>query len=217
MGPRDGDRGRWTLASLDSLGDSADLRAHAQQSLSLDSGDQLQPDRFEGADETNSIRVVVDAQSRVVSIDIHPQWKRQVGVDGFGSGLLSSYTAAVHESMSFSIRAALDTEPESHQAVSVPHPRAAESELGDDEWLRRTWATLHNIKAQLSRLEQADDAAQPDERTVSGPQGLVTLRLRGRSLVGIEADTGRIAFADPDQLRFDALDAFRAAALAAEG
>ncbi|HEX5542966.1 MAG TPA: hypothetical protein VFX60_15625 [Micromonospora sp.] len=213
MGPQDGDSRRWRLASLDFLGDPDELRAQAEQALRREGNDLRHTDRFEGADDTNSIHVVVDAQHRVTDIGISPQWKRRIGVDGFASALFDGYTVAMREATESAVRTALMAEPENHQDVSVPRPRTSESELGDEEWLRRTWATLHDIKAELRLLDQAEEAARLDERTVSGPEGLVTLRLRGRSLVGVEADTRRIAFAAPDLLRFDALDAFRSAAV----
>lgn len=217
MSSESSDGKRWGLASLDLLGDPDDLRAQAEQVLARYDDARPRADHFEGVDGTNSIRTTVDKQSRVVRIDIDPQWKRRIGVDGFAAALFASYTAAIHESLGAAVHAALATDLDNERNdPSVPQPRAEESELGDQAWLRRTWTTLYDIRAQLSRLEEVETTARPDERTVSGPDGLVTLRLQGRSVIGIEADTLRIARADPDQLRFEALDAFRSAALAAE-
>ena len=94
-------------------------------------------------------------------------------------------------------------------------PWAPEPDL--PEWLRASQATLDGVTAELARLSRIETSTGAGERLMTSPNGYLTLRILGQGLVGITGDDQRIRAADSEQLRLDALAAFRAAALATNG
>jgi hypothetical protein len=226
MPPLDGRDDDLTLARLDVLGDSDGLRAQAEQLMRTAGGETRAPDHHEGADESDSIWVAVDARGRVESVDISRRWREQLGVGRFADGLFEAYTAAVGKSLTAAASAALSDEQEPQAPAwpdaSIPGPDRAQPEpLEDDRaWLATTWNALDGIDAELKRLTrmEADGVGAADHDTaLSSPGGYLTVRLRGRTLVGISGNVTRIATADAQQLRLDALAALRAAQRPADG
>lgn len=225
----DGHGERLTLASLDVLGDSDELRERARRLLRERGGDTRPARRHEGTDPSGSVRVAVDGRGRVTDVDVDATWRQRVGASGFPGALFEAYTAAVRTALEAAALAAVEARstspskawpqraPEAGSRPSVgPRAPAPEREVDERAWLRRTWATLDGIDAQLSRLSQSNAAAGPGERDVSSPDGLLTLRMRGRGVTGVTGDARLLAVADPQRLRREALAAFRAAALATE-
>ncbi|MEU4555978.1 hypothetical protein [Micromonospora violae] len=204
-----------TLASLDFLGDLQDLRERVQH-LPDQLGDEFHEDaQHQGADQSDSVWVGVDARGRVTSLDISRRWRDRLVVSDFPLALYEAYTAAVRKSMEAGALASARSAP-----VSADRPRTSlalpEPELGDDEWRRARWDRLDVIRAELRRLAERDPSPSRQERAVSGPDGYVTLRLLGEDLVGITGEVGRIARADVELIRTDALAAFQRAGLCAD-
>jgi hypothetical protein len=110
-------------------------------------------------------------------------------------------------------------------------PSAVATDRDDPaRWLRATRAALDGTGAELDRLDRlatarrnaaggADRACRDSragEQVVASPSGYLTLRLRDGRLDSICGDVRRIAAAGPEQLRLDALAAFRAAGLTSD-
>jgi hypothetical protein len=234
MPPRDR-RDDLTLASLDVLGDSGALRVQAEQQLRVADGELRPSSYYAGADASNAISVSVDGRGRVESIDINRNWRERLAVGEFAGALFGAYTAAVQKSLAaaaLAAHAAEQAEP-AGQAVQAGTRQQdgarqrhaengnsdAERELDDREWLAATWDVLGGVDAELKRLariEAEGRAAADRDTSVSSPHGYLTVRLRGRGVVGISGDVRRIAVADAERLRWDALAMFRAARLTAE-
>jgi hypothetical protein len=188
------------LDSLDGLSSSDEVRVQG-------------PAPYQGADATDSVKVTVDARARMINVDVSDGWRERVGVTDFADALFDAYTAAVRKALTAAAVTALAGVPE--QRPSQP-PSMKEYTGSDVDWLRAKQTTLDRVHAELSRLATVDTAGAGREWTLSSPHGYLTLRLLGRSLAGIHGDVRRIARAGAAQLRFDALAAFRAAALTSE-
>lgn len=206
---------RLTLVSLDFLGDLEDLRGRVQQ-LPHQPGDGPHEDsQHQGADQSDSVWIVVDARGRVTSLDISRRWRERLAVSEFALALFEAYTDAVRKSVEAGALAAARRMPGSADRsptfLTLPEP-----ELGDDEWRRVRWARLDAIGAEFRRLSERESSTDREERAVSGPHGYVTLRLLGNGLIGITGEVARIARADADRMRTDALGAFEQAGLRAD-
>lgn len=212
MERQDGSRSRLSLAKLDFL--DSELRARAEQML-REAGPDLRPAACSGSDKTGTVTVVVDTQRNVEAVTIANDWRSTVGVGGFTDALFEAYTAAVQAALEQAALIELREESQAEPKAATPAQRApveAESQLDGQHWLRATWNTLHRLEAELDRLTRGPSAA--GERTLSSPEGCLTLRIRGGSIVGITGDVARIGRCDAGQLKFEALDLFRAFARA---
>jgi hypothetical protein len=203
--PEGGRRRR--LASLNWLGDIDQLRTRAEEALRQTAGSRGEGERLEGADESGSLSVTVDARSRVIDVQVNRQWRDRLEVGAFAGAVFEAYTAAVKASFEAAALAALDAEP------SVPEGSAPAVPTGIEEsdWLREVWAVLDANDAASRRLSALESPDQR-ERTLASPGGYLTLHLRGHGLVRITGDVRRIAVADAAQLRHDALVTLRALA-----
>ncbi|GII23035.1 hypothetical protein [Planosporangium mesophilum] len=217
MSPWDG-RDDLKLASLDGLGDSEALRAEAEQAVRAAGGDVSPPRYQEGADASDSVRVTVDGRGELESVDISRHWRDRLAVGGLAGALFEAYTAALTKAVSALGLAAMTGD---HALAGQPSradgnedwPRP-DPEVDEERWLAASWAMLDEIHAELRRLTalEADSAAAAHrDTTLSSPRGCFTVRLRGRDIVEITGDISRIAMAEAEQLRLDALAVLRAA------
>jgi hypothetical protein len=226
MSPPDGRDDESALASLDGLGDSHLLRAQAEQQLRASGGEVVTARHHQGGDASDSVWVTVDPRGGVESIDISRTWRDRLAVGNLGAAVLEAYTAAVQKALS---AAALATLAGDRTATRQPEWAGSddpgstwtqfESEVDERRWLAETWDVLDGVDAELHRLTALEaESATIAERdtTLSSPHGYLTVRLRGRGVVDITGDVPRIALADPEQLRLDALAVFRAAQLTGE-
>jgi hypothetical protein len=207
------DRADFGLASLDVLGDPADLEARARQAMA-ELGDDPAADRPEGADPTNSIWVTADRDGRVQSVEVSRQWRDRVEPGEFGNALLAAYGSATMKAIAAAARADL--------AESDGRPAPVAGPVGDThpdggDWLAHQRAILEQADERVRAAERLERSGPVDDadRTVVSPNGMLTVRLRGGTLVGVTSDIMSIRRADAEQLRLEILDVFRDANLIA--
>lgn len=203
---------RLKLASLDFLGDDSALREQADRAL-RGTGREVRPEERSGADQTGSVRVVVDTQREVSAVTIARDWRSRVGPSGFADALFEAYADAVQAALELAALLRLQAE-ESGPASPEREPldRSPERDVDEHTWLRDTWRTLSELNAAFdaaSRLPR-----RTDESSMSSPNDCLTLHIRGGGITGITGDVRRIAQADAGQLQFEAGSLFRAFALA---
>lgn len=209
-------RYRERLASLDSVQDTERLRQQAEPVLREGRGRTRPGGPFDGADGSGSISVRVDDRARVVAVEIDRQWRERIEVSGFPQALFEAYTAAINDAFEAAAIASLAAD-HNRRPAAPPAPAAKPSpETDDRDWLQRVWDTLDRNRAELRRLSEIDTSIRTRDRTLTSPAGHLTFRLQGHALAGITGSVARIATADAQQLRHEALATFHAAQLAAD-
>ncbi|MGC5284673.1 hypothetical protein [Micromonospora sp. DT231] len=205
---------RLKLASLDFLGDDSALREQADRAL-RETGREMRPEGCSGGDQTGSVRVVVDTQREVSAVTIARDWRSRLRPSDFADALFEAYVAAVQAALE--LAALLHLQAEDRETIPAapkrkPLDRSPDRDVDEHAWLRDTWRTLDDLDAELDAAARLP--RRTDESSMSGPNGCLTLRLRGGVITGITGDVGRIARADAGQLQFEAHSLFRAFALA---
>ncbi|WCN83822.1 hypothetical protein [Micromonospora sp. LH3U1] len=206
---------RLQLASLDFLGDDPALREQANRAL-REAGRELRPEECSGADQTGSVRVMVDTQRNVSAVTIAHDWRSRLGPSGFADALFEAYTAAVQAALELAALLRLQAEkrgpasPDQEPLDGIP-----DRDVDEYTWLRDTWRTLSDLDAELDAAAHLSRAK--GESSMSSPNGCLTLRIRGGGITGITGDVRRIARADSGQLQFEARSLFRAFELASAG
>jgi hypothetical protein len=204
--------GDLTLASLDSIGDPDDLRDQVRRQLHDGRADGQPPPVQEGADGSDSVWVSIDAQGGLVGVEISRQWRDRIGPADFPSALFDAYTEATRKVLTASALAKFTGTAEPPPAAQPD--RSADRPVDGRDWLAQTWVALDEVETELDRLARLDAAASGStagERTVPGPDGLLTARVRGANIVGVTGSTARIAAAGVEQLRHEATAVLRAA------
>jgi hypothetical protein len=207
------------LASLDFMGSTAELEAKAQAALKTAGGDYSIPESQEGADSTGSIRVTVDQLGAVVDVHVGREWRDRLKPAEFAAGLFAAYRAAVTRAVAAQGMASLlkdqgktieEREREEHRR-SVQIQESLSYSPPDDErsWLRTAWDKLYELDNRLHNLGRAEPGVA--QTRVPSPYGHLVLTHQGATITGITGDAERIASADPQQLRAEALAIFRAA------
>lgn len=193
--------------SPDFLGTTEDLRRQVQDELRALGG--RVPERFEVADPTGAVRLLVRRDGRVEDIDII---RERLAHNGFGAALGAAYVASVRESLTAQALAAFadpdSPAPTAPPAAADPAPRYAE--LADLSARIRRVADETDRRVEETR-KLLSQPMQPEEHTVTSPAGYVRLALRGRRIVTITADEPRIPGAYLSRLRADVLAALRLA------
>jgi hypothetical protein len=209
------DRADFGLASLDALGDPADLEAKARQAMA-ELGDDLTADRPEGADPTNSIWVTADRDGRVQSVEVSRQWRDRIEPGEFGNALFQAYGSATMKAIAAAARSDLAEHGGRPASVVVADPVADTYPDGGD-WLARQREILERADERVRAAERLERSGPVDDadRTVVSPNGMLTVRLRGSTLVGVTSDIMSIRRADAEALRLEILDVFRDANLVA--
>ena len=221
----DRSEGGWTLASLDSLGDPAELEAQARRQIAEMGGNAPQPgSRVEGADATNSIWVSIDTEGRVEGIEVSRNWRDRLDPGAFGSALLEAYKNAQDKTVQARAVAAFiamsEGRPRYRTAPVVPAAREPNPEDDPERWLAETLEAINKITDRVKAMERGEtvpDQPALGETVVKSPNELLTLRYQGRQIVEITGEVMQIRRTDPESLRLEALDLFRAAGLTADG
>ncbi|MGN9811432.1 hypothetical protein ACTMSW_19005 [Micromonospora sp. BQ11] len=203
--------GYLSLTSLEFLGDESVLREQVERTL-RGSSIPLQAGSCHGADVTGSVSVVVDASRRVESVVVGREWRSEVGGPGFPAALFDAYTNALGAALEQAAMVRLQEERHDPSTPRRPTTSEAYVEADEDAWSRATWRTLRGLDAELARVAGLRDAVV--EETMSSTTGLLTLRIRAGSIVGISGDTRRIARADAGELQFEASSLLRSFDLA---
>ncbi|MGQ5262064.1 hypothetical protein ACTWLT_15050 [Micromonospora sp. ZYX-F-536] len=206
---------RLKLASLDFLGDDSALREQADRAL-REAGREPRPEECSGADQSGSIRVVVDTQRKVSAVTIARDWRSQPGPSGFADALFEAYAAAVQAALE--LAALLHLQAEARGPASSdqePLDRSPDRDVDEYTWLRDTWRTLSDLEAELDAAARLSRVK--GESSMSSPNGCLSLHIRGGGITGITGDVRRIAREDAGQLQFEALSVFRAFELASAG
>ncbi|MEU8082565.1 YbaB/EbfC family nucleoid-associated protein [Micromonospora sp. NPDC049101] len=202
---------RLRLASLDFLGDDSVLRKQADRAL-RETGRELRPEECSGADQSGSVRVVINAQREVSAVTIARDWRSRLGPSGFADALFEAYAAAVQAAVELAALLHLQAEERGPAAPERrPLDRSPERDVDEHTWLRATWRTLDDLDAEL---DAARLPRRTDESSMSSPNGCLTLHISGGGITGITGDARRIARADAGQLQFEARSVFRAFELA---
>jgi hypothetical protein len=209
------ERADFGLASLDVLGDPADLEAKARQAMAELGGDPT-ADRPEGTDATNSIWVTTDRDGRIQSVEVSRQWRERIEPGEFGNALFQAYGSATMKAIAAAARSDL---PGGDGPARRPAPAdPAEGFLDGGDWLAHMRAVLEQAEERVRAAEGRQHGAVDDaDRVVVSPNGMLSVRLRGTTLVGISSDIMSIRRADAEQLRLEILDVFRDAGLVAQG
>ncbi|HEY8473785.1 MAG TPA: hypothetical protein VIL37_14280 [Natronosporangium sp.] len=210
------------LASLDWLGDPAELKARARAELA-GAGVTRPPDRLFGTDPTGAIRVDVDEHGQVTAVEIGWQWADRLDPVRLGPALLAAYRNARTTALAARvIRSILDDEP-AEPAVPPPAPDPAPVDSAGryddlDGWLREVQHGIDRATAELAELERElpGGPPPPPPTEVASPGRLFRMVRQGPVIAGITADPTGVELVDPDQLGAEALGLFRAAALAAD-
>lgn len=190
------------------LGDPEAIRARAAEGRAMRTPEPA--DQYDGAEATRSVWVSVDPRCRLLSVDISATWRQRLAVDDFAGAVFDAYTSAVRTALVAEDARYAPRTPRQAEPVPLNSGQDLETWLAAGrEWLAATDERLAGLDDAATRFANADD----DVREVSGPAGYVTLRLRGGALTGITASTAGLKSANPNLLRRDVLDAFRAAGL----
>ncbi|HEY3507123.1 MAG TPA: hypothetical protein VGN37_30560 [Actinocatenispora sp.] len=231
--PSDTDDGFRALRSVDFLGGTEDLRRRLEEELRALGG--RVPERFEVADPSGAVRLLVRRDGRVEGVEIH---RERLPRNGFGAALSAAYVASVRESLNAQALASLADPappPKPAPAPDGPTPDGLASANGpadapapadgpaDGPVPATRYGGIEDLSARIRRLadetsrrvEEAEALlarpALPEERTVHSPAGYVRLAVRGRRIVAITADEHRIPDAYVERLRTDVLAALRSA------
>ena len=200
-----------TLPDLSWMGDPETLREQAEAMLRAGRADLGPATEYEGADESGSVKVVVDPKGRVVDVIVLPVWTDELGADRLAGGVYGAYVAAVQKAMAIERATRTDRRASDEQDTGWPAvPEPGEADF--DTWLAAVAATNAEARARLARLAQPEPP-RPEEEFRS-PGGLLTLRVRGGDLVSVEGNADGLRWTDVNALRHDALAVFRAAGLA---
>ncbi len=212
------------LASLDFMGTTAELEAKAKAAVIAAGSDFTPPPRQEGADGSGAVRVTVDRQGTVVEVQIGREWRDKLKAAEFPAALLAAYHAAAARAIEVEGLARLVAEqsmtPQEREAQE--RQRSAQVRAGldysppedDRAWLAATWGKIYELDEKLHNLSRPDPTEQQQTR-VPSPQGYLVLTHRGTTITAITGDAERIAAADQQRLRTEALAIFRVAQHAA--
>ena len=166
---------------------------------------------YRGADEAGAVWVSVDRQGRLADVEISTSWRRRLGADRFADALFTAYQAAA--------RKAADANPAGvRYALTLPAVPDIDPDADVDTWLTQSRAALRALDERLAEVSKANALARArlaDARTVRGPNGYVTLQVRGGNLIGVIGAAAGLKTANPAMVREDVLGAFRSADLAA--
>jgi hypothetical protein len=186
------------------------------------------PDRQDGTDESDSVRVTVDARARVQNVEVSRRWPERLDPTQLPAAIFAAYTSAVQQAFTSAAASALAAEQDRAEPDLAQRQRfddeptatalpSAGDPADDREWLAAIWSTLDDVHATLSRTAgSAARGARADDTTVSSPHGHLVVHLRGRGLTGITGNPRQIRTATAEQLRAEALAVFRAAGLTGE-
>jgi hypothetical protein len=200
------------LASLDLIGDPAELRERVRREARVAAAAGPPPPVQEGADGTDSVRVALDSRGGPAAVELSRDWRDRLGPGDLPAALYDAYADAVRKVVTAAALARFG-ESSSPDVPAPGHPVAAPAldEESDERWLARTWAALDEVEGELYRLERLDAGAGVADRTVTGPAGLLSARVRGGTVVAVTGDAARIAAAGTDRLRHEAVAVLRAA------
>jgi hypothetical protein len=221
-----------TLAEVGAPGDLTDVREQARALLGPDGVNRLSGP-FEGADTADAVWVSVNARAAVESIEISRNWSAKLGPGDMANAVFEAYQAAMQKAFAAAALTSIDppadgpasAPPASAPPASAPAsvsasaststsaPASTSAFLRDDEddeqWLAGIRDTLENIETDMMR--RAHHHPGPQETTVASPLGYFTLRVQGNAVVSISGDTRLIQATSGEQLRLDAMAAFRIA------
>ncbi|MGC5033759.1 hypothetical protein [Micromonospora sp. DT229] len=210
---------RMSLATLDSLGSDEELREQATRAL-RQAETERRPSTHSGQDPTGAITVVVDTAGQVEEVTVSRDWRSRVGVSGAPDALFTAYTTAVQTAVEAvalqQLRADSDETAQAQPsgtggAAQAPSGASDEAEPDDEQWLRQTWQTLHDLDIELEGLARPPQVVS--EQEVASPAGVLTLRMRDGAVVSIVGDIRRIGQLDAAALRYEAHALFRTYAL----
>jgi DNA-binding protein YbaB len=230
-------RDEFGLARLDFLddfgGDTEQLRQQALAKLPVSGEKPVPRERYEGSDGSGAVVVTINAQGIVVDVDVKRDWGQSLSADGFAAALMQAFGAATAASLE---DVALAELWEDEQRRSAQRRREAEErwaaqrgeELppppGDEEprpdvapedprdWMAWIQDSLYKIGDELYRIERVERGMTDEhDRAVWGSRGYLKVIHRGKDIVSIEGDAGRIRTAEPYQLKSEALEVLRSA------
>ncbi len=205
---------RLSLASLDTLGDDAQMRAQAEQVVQ-ERDAHPESDVHVGRDQSGSFEVLVDDDAQVQDVTVERDWRARIGPAAVGQALFEAYVMAVQSAVeTAAVRQMQQEPPVAPRAGSEPRSGAAD-EVDEHVWLRRVWQTLDSIDTDLERLWRPSDA--PTEQTITSPHGGLTAQLRSGGIVAVTSDPARVAGLDAGQLRFEARSLLRTCAVIRSG
>jgi hypothetical protein len=213
--------GDLTLASLDSAGNAADLEAQARRQIAEMGGDIPQPgSRTEGADASNSIWVTIDTEGRVESIEVSRNWRDRLDAGAFAGALLGAYNNAQGKSVQARAVKAFTAMSEGrsrHEGRATPVDLGPSPHDDPERWLAETMEAISSLTAQVQAINRGEAVQEiVGESVVRSPNELLTLRHQGRQISEITGEVMQIRRTDPESLRLEALDLFRAAGLTAD-
>ena len=168
-------------------------------------------DGYQGTDESGAVWVSVDRQGRLAAVEISTSWRKRLGAERFADALFTAYHEAARKA------AGGDPDGGRYTLELAPVPDI-DPDADFDTWLAQSRASLRALDARMAEVARANARARArltDARTVRGPNGYVTLQVRGGNLVGVTGATAGLKSANPNMLREDVLAAFRSAELAA--
>lgn len=178
--------------------------------------------RYEAADATSSIRIVVTPRARVLSVGISEGWRKKLAPDRFAEALLGAYHSAVQTAFAaeYADGGSAVSERAAHQGpAGLPRPagNAGAAEAYAD-WHTGIRSQLQKIRQRLQAIKDYEAEAETGVRDAElrSPNGYFTLQLQGGGLVAITATPSALRTASTELLREDALAVFHAAGLTAE-
>lgn len=209
------------LATLDFLGETADLYAQVQEQLREAGADPYPPRQQEGADQSDSVWVSIDAEGRADSVDVSRHWRDRMQPGAFPTALFEAYTDAVRKLVDATAVVALAAEggPRDDAPGGTTGSRTAPADVPEQpaderEWLVTVRQLLDGIDDQLRRLDRISTEIEVRDRrtaTVTSPHGYLTAKTEGQAIIEITGDVHRIRAATDDRLRLEALSLLQAA------
>jgi hypothetical protein len=174
------------------------------------------PDSVAGTDGSESIVVTVDADCRVIAVDIAVDWRTRLQPGEFGGAVYDAYCDAVRGMLDATVTATLPELRESHPADGGPSgptgPVPLALEETDAEWSERISATIAATHDDLAQADMIGNRLDTAARRVRTPRGLLVFQFEGPALTGITGDPRPVAVADADRLALEALRGFQAGA-----
>ncbi len=204
------DLDRVVLAQLD-VPDVAAVDAQLNDLLQP-GGERVEPAaEYEARDSGGTIRVVVDAQRKLIDVGIQPKWEARIPAPRLAGVLFQTYVTAIQRAMV--VELANTSQPAvAYRAETLP---VLDESLPHEEWMAAIRARMDDVGAQLERIHRLDATRTPPAAgEVRSPRGFFVLHLRGGSPAGLTGSVEVLPSAGADRLRLDVLEVFASAGLA---
>jgi hypothetical protein len=190
-------------------GDVAELEASARRELAQ--GPPAGPPV--GTDASESVWITLDDDFHVERIEVSRQWKDRLDSGQFAPALFQAYQDGIARRIRAQAFGTVAADGDSGAPAMPTLP-----DYDDPNFFRRLQEEADGTTGRLETLQREAAQGSRDEqhdRELTSPEEIFTIRLQGTTIVGITGDLMKIRRGNPELLRLEALDLFKAAGLTA--